>query len=154
MSLDFSLCFGCLMYVLTHLYRGDDNRAPNGAKYSHYLLDSGGGGGGGGAGGAGGGGGSSNSASSGAGGANSRSAYPATAAAAAQQEKYSSQYEHGSRRPDWRPRQGVLVASLREHGGAVNRLALSQDQAFFVSASSDSTCKVMEGRGGVACLGS
>ncbi|CAM9512569.1 unnamed protein product [Ectocarpus sp. 12 AP-2014] len=121
-------------------------RAPNGAKYSHYLLDSGGSGGGGG--GAGGGGGSSNSASSGAGGANSRSAYPATAAAAAaQQEQYSSQYEHGSRRPDWRPRQGVLVASLREHGGAVNRLALSQDQAFFVSASSDSTCKVWELRG-------
>lgn len=64
----------------------------------------------------------------------------AAAAAAAQQEQYPSQ--HGSRRPDWRPRQGVLVASLKEHSGAVNRLALSQDQAFFVSASSDATCKV------------
>lgn len=35
------------------------------------------------------------------------------------------------------------MASLREHSGAVNRLALSQDQAFFVSASSDGTCKVI-----------
>lgn len=68
----------------------------------------------------------------------------AAAAAAAQQDHYPSQYDHGSRRPDWRPRQGVLVASLNEHAGAVNRLALSQDQAFFVSASSDSTCKVRE----------
>lgn len=117
-------------------------RAPNGAKYSHYLLDSGGGGGGGSGGGSGGTGGASSA--SGAGGSNSRPSYPATvaaAAAAAQQEQYS-QYEHANRRPDWRPRQGVLVASLREHSGAVNRLALSQDQAFFVSASSDTTCKV------------
>ncbi|CAM9232680.1 unnamed protein product [Pylaiella littoralis] len=128
-------------------------RAPNGAKYSHYLLDSGGGGGGAGSGGGSGSGGTSGASSaSGVGGANSRPSYPATvaaaAAAAAQQDQYSSsQYEHGSRRPDWRPRQGVLVASLREHSGAVNRLALSQDQAFFVSASSDTTCKVWELRG-------
>lgn len=84
-----------------------------------------------------------------------------TAVAAAQQ-----QYEHGvggsvgsgagsgsgggggnmgRRFLDWRPRQEVLVAFLKEHGGAVNRLALSQDQAFFVSASSDGTCKVRFG---------
>eukprot|EP00903_Cladosiphon_okamuranus_P008555 g8210.t1 len=128
-------------------------RAPNGAKYSHYLLDSRSGVGGGGVGG-------TSSASGGGGGGgggggagtNSRPSYPATvaaAAAAAQQEHYPSPYDHGhgGRRPDWRPRQGVLVASLNEHAGAVNRLALSQDQAFFVSASSDSTCKVWELRG-------
>ncbi|CAM9305018.1 unnamed protein product, partial [Hapterophycus canaliculatus] len=143
-------------------------RAPNGAKYSHYLLDSGSGGGGGGGGGGAGGTSSSSSSSGAGGGGSSRSAYPPTTAAAAaaaaqqqqqQRQQQQSHYEHGaggsgggggsviSRRPDWRPRQGVLVASLREHGGAVNRLALSQDQAFFVSASSDSTCKVWELRG-------
>ena len=115
------------------------DRAPNGAKYSHYLLDSG-------PGGSGGAGGASSASGGGGAGASSRPSYPATvaaaAAAAAQQDHYPSQYDHGSRRPDWRPRQGVLVASLNEHAGAVNRLALSQDQAFFVSASSDSTCKV------------
>ncbi|CAN0405552.1 unnamed protein product, partial [Hapterophycus canaliculatus] len=36
-----------------------------------------------------------------------------------------------------------VFASLRDQGGAVNRLALSQHDAFLVSASSDSTCKVM-----------
>ena len=31
--------------------------------------------------------------------------------------------------PTWRPRAGgVLLASLREHSGAVNKLAVSQDQ--------------------------
>ena len=49
------------------------------------------------------------------------------------------------------------MASLTEHGGAVNRLALSQDQAFFVSASSDGTCKarlalIGDGRGDDAIL--
>jgi hypothetical protein len=39
-------------------------------------------------------------------------------------------------------KQGVLVASLREHTAAVNRLAVTQDQSFFASASSDGTCKV------------
>ncbi|CAM9936869.1 unnamed protein product, partial [Hapterophycus canaliculatus] len=38
----------------------------------------------------------------------------------------------------------VLVASVRDHEGALNRLALSQDQAFLVWASSDSTCKAWE----------
>lgn len=77
----------------------------------------------------------------------SSSSAAAAGAAQAQPHAGAQQYEMGtnsssSRRLDWKPRQGVLVASLREHGGAVNRLALSQDQAFFVSASADGTCKV------------
>eukprot|EP00953_Heterococcus_sp_UTEX-ZZ885_P040499 20692-Heterococcus_DN1.PRE.1 len=53
----------------------------------------------------------------------------------------------GSRPSEWRPKQGVLVASLREHTAAVNRLAVTQDQSFFASASSDGTCKIWELRG-------
>ncbi|KAK9073744.1 hypothetical protein SSX86_006338 [Deinandra increscens subsp. villosa] len=45
----------------------------------------------------------------------------------------------------WRPR-GVLVAHLQEHRSAVNDIALSTDQTFFVSASDDSTVKVWDSR--------
>lgn len=111
-------------------------RGPNGAKYSHYLLQPGNGISSSAV--------SSNVASSP--GSSSTSSAAAAAAAAVQHHQHQQQhhqpsYEHGSRRPDWRPGKGVLVASLAEHGGSVNRLALSQDQAFFVSASSDGTCK-------------
>lgn len=47
----------------------------------------------------------------------------------------------------WKPKEDVLLAttsSTTEHSGPVTRLALSQDQAFFVSASSDGTAKVFE----------
>jgi phosphoinositide-3-kinase, regulatory subunit 4 len=48
---------------------------------------------------------------------------------------------------DWRPKIEGLVASsspVQGHSGAVPRLAVSQDQHFFVSCSFDSTCKVWE----------
>ncbi|KAK1377666.1 Serine/threonine-protein kinase VPS15 [Heracleum sosnowskyi] len=45
----------------------------------------------------------------------------------------------------WRPR-GVLVAHLQEHRSAVNDIAISTDQNFFVSASDDSTVKVWDSR--------
>ncbi|MFS7916753.1 putative protein kinase CMGC-Pl-Tthe family transcription factor WD40-like family [Helianthus anomalus] len=47
--------------------------------------------------------------------------------------------------PGWRPR-GVLVAHLQEHRSAVNDIALSTDQTFFVTASDDSTVKVWDSR--------
>lgn len=45
----------------------------------------------------------------------------------------------------WRPR-GVLVAHLQEHRSAVNEIAISTDQSFFLSASDDSTVKVWDSR--------
>lgn len=45
----------------------------------------------------------------------------------------------------WKPR-GVLVAHLHEHNSAVNDLAVSSDNAFFVSASDDSTVKIWDTR--------
>lgn len=45
----------------------------------------------------------------------------------------------------WRPR-GVLVAHLQEHRSAVNDIAISTDNSFFVSASDDSTVKVWDSR--------
>ncbi|KAJ1390293.1 WD40/YVTN repeat-like-containing domain superfamily [Sesbania bispinosa] len=45
----------------------------------------------------------------------------------------------------WRPR-GVLVAHLQEHRSAVNDIAISSDQSFFVSASDDSTVKIWDSR--------
>ncbi|KAJ3698963.1 hypothetical protein LUZ61_002668 [Rhynchospora tenuis] len=45
----------------------------------------------------------------------------------------------------WRPR-GVLVAHLQEHRLAVNDVAVSNDQAFFVTASDDSTVRIWDTR--------
>ena len=48
---------------------------------------------------------------------------------------------------EWKPKVDALVASsspITEHNDAVVRLALSQDQSFFVSASHDGTCRVFE----------
>ncbi|XP_020111935.1 probable serine/threonine-protein kinase vps15 isoform X2 [Ananas comosus] len=45
----------------------------------------------------------------------------------------------------WRPR-GVLVAHLQEHRSAVNDIAASNDDSFFVSASDDSTVKIWDTR--------
>ena len=42
----------------------------------------------------------------------------------------------------WRPRENVLIASLAEHSGAVNRLAVSPDQHYFVSVSNDKTARI------------
>jgi len=47
----------------------------------------------------------------------------------------------------WRPKESCLVATLSEHTKAVNRLAVSQDCTFFVSASDDGTSKIWELRG-------
>jgi len=51
-----------------------------------------------------------------------------------------------ARRIEWKPKVDVLSCSTspHEHKGPVTRLAISQDQAFFVSASHDGTCKVYE----------
>ncbi|KAL6974474.1 Serine/threonine-protein kinase [Sarracenia purpurea var. burkii] len=56
-------------------------------------------------------------------------------------------FTRGSSIPDlgWRPR-GVLVAHLQEHRSAVNDIAISTDQSFFVTASDDSTVKVWDSR--------
>jgi phosphoinositide-3-kinase regulatory subunit 4 len=51
------------------------------------------------------------------------------------------------RNVDWRPRQGVVVASLKAHNACVNRLAVSPDQSFFASCSSDGTTRIWELRG-------
>ncbi|CAM8941988.1 unnamed protein product [Rhodiola kirilowii] len=45
----------------------------------------------------------------------------------------------------WKPR-GLLVAHLQEHRSAVNDIATSADQNFFVSASDDSTVKLWDAR--------
>uniref|UniRef100_A0A7N1A303 non-specific serine/threonine protein kinase n=1 Tax=Kalanchoe fedtschenkoi TaxID=63787 RepID=A0A7N1A303_KALFE len=45
----------------------------------------------------------------------------------------------------WKPR-GLLVAHLQEHSSAVNDIAISADQNFFVSASDDSTVKLWDAR--------
>ncbi|PKU64555.1 serine/threonine-protein kinase VPS15 isoform X1 [Dendrobium catenatum] len=45
----------------------------------------------------------------------------------------------------WKPR-GVLVAHLQEHSSSVNDIAVSNDNSFFVSASSDSTVKIWDTR--------
>ena len=44
----------------------------------------------------------------------------------------------------WRPKENQVVATSTEHSGPVNRLAVSEDQTFFVSASFDGTSKVFE----------
>jgi WD40 repeat protein len=49
-------------------------------------------------------------------------------------------------RSSWRPKEGVLLTTLKEHSGAVNRLVVSPDQAFFASASADRTVKVWQTR--------
>lgn len=46
------------------------------------------------------------------------------------------------RRTDWKPREGGLLMTIREHRGPVNRLAVAHDRHFFVSASADKTVKV------------
>ncbi len=50
------------------------------------------------------------------------------------------------RRAEWKPKVDVLLCSTSplEHKGPVTRLAISQDQTFFVSGSHDGTCKVFE----------
>lgn len=47
----------------------------------------------------------------------------------------------------WRPKENTVVSTLFEHTGAVNRIAIAQDQTFFVSASSDGTAKVWQVKG-------
>lgn len=47
----------------------------------------------------------------------------------------------------WRPKEDVLVTSMTEHSGSVNRLAVCPDQSFFASASSDKTVKIWQLRG-------
>ena len=49
-------------------------------------------------------------------------------------------------RRHWSPKEDNLVGSTSptEHSGPVNRLAVSEDQSFFVSASHDGTAKVFE----------
>lgn len=42
----------------------------------------------------------------------------------------------------WRPSQGILLSTLREHSASVNRLVVSPDSAYFASASSDCTVRV------------
>jgi WD40 repeat protein len=52
----------------------------------------------------------------------------------------------GASRSAWRPKEGVLLTTLKEHSGAVNRLVISPDQAFFASASADRTVKIWQTR--------
>jgi phosphoinositide-3-kinase regulatory subunit 4 len=55
-----------------------------------------------------------------------------------------SNQQDANYRTQWRPRENVLVTSLWEHKKAVNRLAVSRDQSFFASASSDKTVKIWQ----------
>lgn len=50
-------------------------------------------------------------------------------------------------RVSWRPKEGTLMATLREHNGPVNRIAVCPDQSFFGSVSSDGTVKIWQLRG-------
>jgi WD40 repeat protein len=43
-----------------------------------------------------------------------------------------------------RPKENVLLSTLREHTRAVSRIAVSPDQLFFASASMDKTIKVWQ----------
>ena len=52
----------------------------------------------------------------------------------------------GGARTARRPKEGVLLTTLREHTGAVNRLAVAPDQSFFASASADRTIKIWQTR--------
>lgn len=52
-----------------------------------------------------------------------------------------------SQNKSWRPKENILAASLIEHSNAVNRLTVSADQTFFVSASADRTAKIWQIRG-------
>ena len=52
----------------------------------------------------------------------------------------------GPGRSSWRPKEGVLLTTLKEHGGAVNRIVVSPDQSFFASASSDRTVRIWQTR--------
>lgn len=52
----------------------------------------------------------------------------------------------GAVRTAWRPKENVLLTTLKEHSGAVNRLAIAPDQSFFASASSDCTVKIWQSR--------
>lgn len=52
-------------------------------------------------------------------------------------------------RNNWRPKESLtmFIASLNEHSRAVNRLAVSPDNSFFASASSDKTVKIWQCKG-------
>lgn len=47
----------------------------------------------------------------------------------------------------WRPKEGMLVSTLREHTKGVNRMAVAQDYTFFASASDDGHIKIWDLRG-------
>ena len=50
-------------------------------------------------------------------------------------------------RPFWATREGTLCTCLREHTGAVRRLAVAPDQLYFASGSADKTIKIWQVRG-------
>ena len=50
----------------------------------------------------------------------------------------------GPGRTAWRPKEGVLLTTLKEHSGPVNRLIVSPDQSFFASGSADKTVKIWQ----------
>jgi len=55
---------------------------------------------------------------------------------------------HGSRPEQvWRPKENAVVSVMSEHSNSVNRIAVSHDQTFFVSASSDGSAKVWQTKG-------
>ena len=47
----------------------------------------------------------------------------------------------------WKPKENVVVSTMFEHTGAVNRVAVPHDQSYFVSASSDGTAKIWQTKG-------
>lgn len=56
---------------------------------------------------------------------------------------YAIDIPEASRPNNWTPR-GVLVADLNEHKGSVNRISVSRDNVFMVSASDDGTVKIWD----------
>eukprot|EP01035_Chromulina_nebulosa_P016924 gene16924-22415_t len=50
-------------------------------------------------------------------------------------------------RSSWKPKENVLAATLLEHRHSVNRIAIAQDQTYFVTASSDYTAKIWQVKG-------
>lgn len=59
----------------------------------------------------------------------------------------SSAVDGHSRPGAWRPRENALIGTLTEHTDSVNRVTVSPDQSYFVTASSDCTAKVWQTAG-------
>lgn len=47
---------------------------------------------------------------------------------------------------EWKPK-GELITTIKEHNGCINKIAVSQDNNFFISCSDDGTVKIWDSKG-------